>query len=438
MDGGAFSFIDGNMVLGVMLPLVAVMVFMVHEAGHYVVARLCRVHVESVTVGLGRDVWSRTDSRGTLWTVRIFPVCGFVHIAQKKEGDGGNRSGVYCYQPLWKRFLIVLAGPVANIVLAFLMTTFFYIAAGWPSVPPFVTGVEIGSPAEEAGFRVGDEIVALDGKPVFRFDSVWEVAQRAAGKRFPIAVRRGGEILNMQPVVQEVSYTDDRGFKRRHGRIGLLGMHQPMDIDAVASVNGLDCANDTGRARRLLLERMGRDIVIGTDSVDGKVHNYTVNLSAELNKGLADPGSRDYEHIYLGRTAQNFYLPVSLAGGVGAGLRDTARLAAGIVGVAGRFGKIDRRMIEPETQVAREVSVWKYSLFVAFYAGVILSLSTAIMNILPVPGFDGGLMLRHVIEAFVGPERADVIGPYAVRIALITLVGVLSFINRDVLALFMK
>lgn len=436
MENGFSSLIDGNMALGLAIPLVAALVFFTHEFGHYFTARLCRVHVESVAIGIGREIWARKDGRGTLWSIRIFPVCGFVHVEQRtQDGDG---KVAYHYQSLWRRFLIVAAGPLSNVLLAWLMFLFFYTAAGQPSVPPYITGVEIGSPAEEAGFSIGDKIAAVNGKPARRFDELYEATQPVTGRPVPVTVDRGGQTIETDVTAMAVAYTDPLGFERAHGRIGLMALHQPLLFDAIVSVNGLDTRGNPDRVRELLLERMDRDIVIGTKAVDGKAHDYTVNISAAMNAGMLDPGSEDYNRVYLGRSPHNFYMRLDPLESMGEAFEDTARLVSGVIGVAGRIGRMDRSLIQPEVRVAREVSVWKYNMFTAIYIGICLSISIAVMNTLPIPGFDGSMLLRYAVEAAVGPERMEKIIPYISRAAFLFLIGVLMLINREVLALFMR
>ena len=433
---GYFSLFDERMVLGISIPLVAVLVFFIHEFGHYFTARMCRVHIESVTIGIGREIWARKDSRGTQWSIRIFPVCGFVHVEQKvKDGSG---KVAFHYQSLWKRFLIVAAGPLANIILAWLMFMLFYMAAGQPAIPPYITGVEIGSPAEEAGFRAGDRIVALNGKPVEKFGDVYKATQHVTGKPVSFILDRNGQTIKTKATAIGTSYTDPLGFERAHGRIGALSLHQPLALKGIVSVNGLDTTDNVDRARRLLLERLDRDIIIGIKAVDGKTHDCTVNISSALNGGLRDLRGKDYDHVYLGRAAHNFYLHRGALESMGAAFEDTGRLITGVIGVAGRIGRMDRTLVEPEVRVAREVSAWKYSMFTAIYLGVCLSLSIAIMNFLPIPGFDGSMLLRYALEAAVGTERAEKIGPYVSRAALLFLIGTLMLINRETLALFMR
>jgi len=439
MGGGFFSLINGHMVMGAAIPLVAVLVFFLHEVGHYVAARLCRVHVERITVGIGRTLWTRTDRNGTLWTIRVFPVCGFIQVAQK-TADDSQRKGVFCYQPLWKRALIVAAGPLTNIVLAWFMFVAFFALAGQPSTPPYIAGVEIGGPAEEAGFLVGDQIVALNGKPVQRYEDVLDVTHdtEMAGQVLSFVIKRGDNVVKTDAQPISVSYTDDLGFARTHGRIGVLPVHYPLNLGAFVTVNGLETGEDPARARALLLERMDRTIVIGIRSRDGNVHEYTVNILSSLNDGFYDPDSPYYERVFLGRMKHNFYLDRGLFASMKFAFRDTTRLITGVTGVAGRIGRTDRTLVEPETWVSRSVSTWKHTFYIVFYVGICLSVSIALMNLLPIPGFDGSMLLRYLLEAFTGPERAEVVGPYASRIALLFLAGALMVINLETLALFMK
>ena len=77
-------------------------------------------------------------------------------------------------------------------------------------------------------------------------------------------------------------------------------------------------------------------------------------------------------------------------------------------------------------------------MFIAIYIGVCLSISIAVMNVLPIPGFDGSMLLRYGLEAALGPEQAEKVGSYVSRAALLFLIGILMLINRETLALFMR
>lgn len=436
MENGFFSLINGHMVLGAAIPLVAVAVFFLHELGHYVAARLCRVHVENITVGVGREIWRRTDRRGTLWLVRAFPICGFVHVAQKKEGEEA-RHGVFCYQPLWKRALIVAAGPLTNLLLAWFMFTLFFVTAGQPSVPPYVVGVERGSPAEQAGFRTGDRLLAMEGRPVERFDDVWAVTADASDRKLSFTLLRKGEKVETEVTPVHAVYTDLKGFSRSHGRIGAMHLHEPLSLDAITAVGGVETGGDPARTRELLRGRMDSDTVIGVHSDDGAPHYYDVHILAALNEGMADPASRDYGRVYLGATKHNFYFRRGLIDGMTEGFKETARLVSGVAGVVGRMTGADNTMVAPQVWVSRDVSPWRSNMFIVFYAGICLSISIALMNLLPIPGFDGGALLRYLVEAVLGPARADVVAPYVTRMAFLFLIGVMMLINREAIAMFM-
>ncbi|MGA9658317.1 MAG: site-2 protease family protein, partial [Asticcacaulis sp.] len=183
-----------------------------HELGHFSVARLFGTRVERFSVGFGKILLRKKDKNGVEWCLSALPLGGYVKFAgdenissmmpsaddleasriaiTAREGAGAVND-YFHFKPLWQRFLIILAGPVANFVLAIGLLTFIFWVAGDSYVPARVVMVEPNSPAGVAGFQVGDTIRAVDGKPTLSRDDVkLQVVLRADTKtRFD--VRRG-------------------------------------------------------------------------------------------------------------------------------------------------------------------------------------------------------------------------------------------------------
>ena len=172
----AVGFLDYMFYFLSLLVALTVIVF-IHEYGHFKVARLCGVKVDVFSVGFGREVWGWTDSHQTRWKIGWLPLGGYVkfagdlNAASMPDPDAAKRPpqpGDFHGMPVWKRALIVVAGPVANFILAaFLFIGAFYLVGD--KVPGTLVGeVQAGSPAEQGGIKPGD-IIKADQRPADPF-----------------------------------------------------------------------------------------------------------------------------------------------------------------------------------------------------------------------------------------------------------------------------
>ena len=216
----------------------------IHELGHYWVARWLGVGAEQFSIGFGREIAGWTDKRGTRWKVGWLPLGGYVRFV----GDMNPASRpdpaaaipqefqdiAFHLRPWWQRFLIVLAGPVANFLLAIAIFAGFFAAFGAPQTPNVVAGVTVGSPAERAGLQVGDQILELDGRSTPTFEMIGHVASLNPGETVIVHVQRGNRQLDLTATLAVVEETDHFG---RHFRIGRLGIPNPgrkmVKVDAV-------------------------------------------------------------------------------------------------------------------------------------------------------------------------------------------------------------
>ncbi|MCC5791975.1 MAG: RIP metalloprotease RseP [Legionellaceae bacterium] len=151
-------------VLSFILALLLLICF--HEYGHFVVARWCGVKVLRFSFGFGPVLWHFSDRHGTEFSWSLWPLGGYVKMLDETEGEvaAEERPHAFNRQPVWKRILIVLAGPAFNFIFAFAA---LWLAAviGVYSLAPMIDAVEPGSIAEQAGLRAGQEILSLEGEP---------------------------------------------------------------------------------------------------------------------------------------------------------------------------------------------------------------------------------------------------------------------------------
>jgi regulator of sigma E protease len=203
----------------------------IHEMGHYLVGRWFGVKAEVFSIGFGREIAGWTDRRGTRWKLAWLPLGGYVKFAGDMNPAGqpspewlalpaAERNRTFQAKPVVKRFLIVAAGPVTNLLFAVLVITGFNLALGEPNTPPVIERVERGSAAEQAGLRPGDRIASIDGAVVDRYEDVRPAVIMRPGERLTIGVVRDGRPLTLVASIKPVEARDRFG---NHARIGRLG-----------------------------------------------------------------------------------------------------------------------------------------------------------------------------------------------------------------------
>jgi len=191
--------------------------------------------VEAFSIGFGREIFGWYDRHGTRWKVAWIPLGGYV----KFRGDANaasfpdaealerakNEPGNFHGKVLWQRAAVVVAGPVANFILAIAIFAITFMAVGLPVIEPRVDEVLPGSAAEQAGIQKGDKVVSIDGTAIDDFSGLQQAVMTRAGDELAIVVERNGEKLNLKVVPQLREEPDNFGGKIR---IGLLGVkHNP-------------------------------------------------------------------------------------------------------------------------------------------------------------------------------------------------------------------
>lgn len=151
----------------------------VHEFGHYLVARWVGIRVERFSIGFGPVVFGRRFGQ-TEFVFSLLPFGGFVKMAGESPDEAGGHPWEFTAKPAWQRLCVVLAGPVMNAVLAVVLF-FAVFTAGQPVLTSQVGRVLEGAPAAEAGVRPGDRIVSIDGRPTRTWDDVLAAVQASDG-----------------------------------------------------------------------------------------------------------------------------------------------------------------------------------------------------------------------------------------------------------------
>jgi regulator of sigma E protease len=204
-----------------------------HELGHYWVARMFGVGAEQFSIGFGREITGWTDKRGTRWKIGWLPLGGYVRFvgdmnpASQPDATADvppeMRAISFHHKPWWQRFLIVLAGPVANFVLAIAIFAAFFAVFGMPRTPALVGQVQPGSVAATINLQPGDRIESIAGQDIESFEDMRRVVSLRPGERVTIAFERAGNRQAVEARLGEREVTDEFGQKFRIGLLGVLG-----------------------------------------------------------------------------------------------------------------------------------------------------------------------------------------------------------------------
>jgi regulator of sigma E protease len=238
-----FAFGGGIVTYGVPFLFVLSLVVFFHEFGHFIVARWCGVKVLVFSIGFGPELIGFNDRHGTRWKISAIPLGGFVkflgddNVASVPEGSAGaaaldpsERAHSFMFQPVYKRGAVVVAGPVANFILAILIFAGVFMLYGKQTMSARVDSVQPDSAAAAAGFKPGDLVVAIDGHHIDSFADMQRVVGESAGEPLHVTVERDGAtmILSATPVLEEKK--DFLGNVRRIGILGIQRSPAPEDL----------------------------------------------------------------------------------------------------------------------------------------------------------------------------------------------------------------
>jgi regulator of sigma E protease len=201
----------------------------IHELGHYLVGRLFGVGAETFSIGFGREIAGWTDRSGTRWKVGWLPLGGYVRFVGDESHAGENQTtepppaNSFAAKAVWQRFLIVLAGPMANFILAIIIFAGFFAAFGVPRTPNVVVAVQPGSAAAAAGLHKGDRIEAVAGQSTDTFEDVQRIVGLRPGEQVILRIGRGDDHTELVRVTLGTHVETDR-FGQKY-KLGLLGVY---------------------------------------------------------------------------------------------------------------------------------------------------------------------------------------------------------------------
>ena len=234
------------------LVVLTVIVF-VHEMGHYLVARWNGVAIQTFSIGFGRELFGWDDRHGTRWRISAIPLGGYVRFvgdmspASVPDPDVAANaspelaSRLFVNKTVWQRIAVVAAGPLANVLLTFLILYALLLGYGRYTIPAEVGEVMPGSVAESAGLLPGDEILAVDGYVVRGFTDLVRYVATSPERPIVMDLDRDGTALTLTLVPKAVEEQDRFGNSQRIGQIGVrsnateedVRLYRPGPVEAI-------------------------------------------------------------------------------------------------------------------------------------------------------------------------------------------------------------
>ena len=222
------------------LILLTVIVF-IHELGHYLIARLNGVKVEVFSIGFGKEILGFTDSKGTRWKFSLIPLGGYV----KFFGDANLTSSLsedqfktlsikeinetFHIKSLKQKASIVFAGPLANFIFAFIVLFLILIVKGAPSnikYYPIIANILENSAAYNAGFKINDEIISVNGNKVENFIDIRDLIISSPLKELYFKINRKGRLYDIIAKPDAIEVIDKNGIKSINGRMGFSAKYE--------------------------------------------------------------------------------------------------------------------------------------------------------------------------------------------------------------------
>ena len=350
---------------------ITILVF-VHEFGHYIVARWCKVRVEIFSVGFGKEIFGWTDNNGTRWKIASIPLGGYVKMfgegdaiirdedsQSEREMTEAERKVSFYHKRLSHRAYIVAAGPAINFIFAILAFAILFFAVGVPTPVndkqlSVVGSVLPDSPAYHSGFSAGDQILAINGNSILYFAELKTIVEASAGQKLSVKILRGKKekILNVVPQPTDIKID---GQYKKVGRLGITG--------------------DPGEL---------------------------VNIKQGFSEALLNGCVKTYEFskrilVFVG----NIFI----------GKESTSELG-GILRIADISGKVADQ---------------GFANYISFLA--ILSINLGLINLFPIPMLDGGHLAFYFFEALRGKPLAEKTQEYGLRVGFALVIALFLFVT---------
>lgn len=453
--GGNFAFYLGAFALALGVLIV------VHELGHFMVARWCGIKVLRFSVGFGKVLLSRRfGADRTEWVISAFPLGGYVKMLDEREAPVEPQELMRAFnrQAVWKRILVVVAGPLANLLLALLLYWLLFMQ-GVEEMRPVLAAPTAATAAASAEVQDGETVRTVNGKPVATWQELrWELMQVALD-RVPLTLEvinsraeishRHIETQQLTPADLEADLPSRLGLKPYRPRLkpivgevaansvaeqaGILPGDEFVSIDGQAIQSWNDVATRIRQAAgaNLLLELQRNGTQLSLQLIPAAVEEGGQRIGRIGIMAQDDPSLR---------AALMITVRYSAVAAIGKAASQTWGLSTFSLKMIGRMiiGDVSWRNLSGPVTIADYAGQsarlgWTY--YLKFLA--LISISLGVLNLLPIPILDGGHLLYYMVEIIKGGPLSERVMEIGQKIGLVLLIILMAFafyndINRFV------
>ena len=361
----------------------------IHEGGHFLIAKLCKVKVNDFSIGFGPIIWKK-QGKETKYTLRLIPLGGFVNLEGEEERS--EKEGSFSKAPIAKRIAIVVAGGGVNIIFGVILY-FVLVSFNGNFVTTTIENTISGYGCEIAGIQSGDEIVKINNKTVHLKYDIDDIMEKSTGEALSIDIKRNNEIINYkvnptEEKTKNIGIYFGNSSESLSTEIKYVYPDSPAsDIikkgDIVKEINGIDVESNPYKVVELI------------NSSDEKI-NITVTRNGEEVNAEIEPiiSKAYYLGVYMKQSDKSF------GNNIYYGFWDTVRFSTSIIDNLKMLFKgkvsVDQMMgpIGISEMVAETNGVYEF-----IYLLALISLSLGVTNLLPFPPLDGGKIVLLIIEA---------------------------------------
>jgi len=371
----------------------------IHELGHFLFAKLFKVHVKEFSLFVGPKIWAKQYGE-TVYTLRTIPIAAYVKMEGEEEQS--DREDAYNKKPVWQRILIILGGPMANILSALVAIAIVFSLTTVDTTK--ISFIENGSPADVAGLLEGDRIISYDGRRTYTPMDFLIYAYFDREKPVNLQIDRNGEKkeLTFQPASNIKTYLIGASFSIDKGAViqginpGSPAQIEGLEIgDEILTIEGVEVENLV-EIRQNIAKSQGSPVEILVRRGVEKEFSVTITPTEQIEDMVLGLRFSSEEMAFFPALKQAGYFVTSSVKNVGYTIRLLTTQKAKITDMSGPIGIVaTMNAVVSKSEGLKELIIDLLDIF------AMISIAIGATNLIPFPPLDGSKLVFLGVEAII-------------------------------------